>query len=92
MLTRNPYTLAAEENCLKSGSPPKRAPGVSVAAFPDPLSPTQSTSSALKIPDPQPPVPSFVETEETPKKWKGTLLLLNQQPKDTSKWNISLID
>jgi hypothetical protein len=62
--------LTAEENSLKPGSPPKRAPRVSVVAFPDPLSPTPSKSSAVKIPDPQPPGPSasLVKTEKTPEK------------------------
>jgi hypothetical protein len=43
----------------------------------------------MKTPDPQTPdsSASLVETEETPEILKGTLMTLNQQMKELSRWN-----
>ena len=64
----NPDTLAVEENSPKCRSFGKSVSTSIIVASPDSLSPTPSTSSAMKTPDPQFPGPSacLVETEETP--------------------------
>ena len=56
------------------------------------VSPTLSASLAMKN-DPQYPGPSasLVESEYLQKTWKETLMSLNQQMKEVSKWNTPLI-
>jgi hypothetical protein len=59
----------------------------------DPLFPHPSISPNVKTPDPQCPGPSavLVEAEETPQKIQGDPHRLNQQVKEISRWNITLI-
>lgn len=69
--SRNPDILAAGESSPKSGSPSKRPWRVYLHnCCGDPLPPTPSTPSVMKIHDPQYPGPSasLLETEETPEK------------------------
>ena len=61
---------------------------LSVVVSPDPLSPTQSPSSALKTPGLS---ASLVETEDTPENKKLTLVPFNLLLQEIFKWNTHLI-
>jgi len=56
----------------------------------DPLSPTPSTSSAKRTPDPQHsgPLASLTGTQEMPENKEGDSDNPEQQMKELSKWNV----